>query len=96
MFFKNKTSRDKDYLAWIRTHSCQICGLKDETIASAHMGTGGKGIKASDYETLPLCYEHHMEEHAGRESFAGKYNIDIWREIAGFNGRYIVKLKNNG
>jgi len=81
-FFKKKTPRSEKYKAWIRKRSCVVCGLNDETMEAAHMATGGIGIKASDYYCLPLCYKHHMEEHAGRETFAEKYNLDVWKLIA--------------
>ena len=83
-FFKKKTPRSEKYKAWIREQPCVVpgCGRTGETIIPAHMATGGTGIKCSDYYMLPLCHDHHMEEHAGRETFAEKHNLDVWKLIA--------------
>jgi hypothetical protein len=90
-FFKNKTPRSEKYKAWIRTQPCVVCGRTGETIAPAHMATGGTSIKASDYYCLPLCYDHHAEEHRGHKTFAEKHNIDIGWKIAEHLEAYVVE-----
>jgi hypothetical protein len=73
------------YLAHIRKMPCLICGRRGVDPAHIRMGcieigkdyTGG-GEKSSDKWTLPLCREHHDEQHAhGNELlFWRKYNLD--------------------
>jgi hypothetical protein len=72
------------YLAHVRTLGCLICGAKAEP-AHIRMGcieasknpTGG-GEKSSDKWALPVCREHHDEQHdAGSEIlFWRKYKLD--------------------
>lgn len=93
-FFKEPIPRDKKYLAFIRQQPCLIYQCSADATAS-HMTTGGRGIKGSDYHALPLCHHHHnIEYHAGVETFYKKYPyIDKWKEIANYNGKYLVELK---
>ena len=43
-----------------------------------HVGTGGKGIKGSDYTALPLCREAHDFYHAkGLRAFEKKYGVNV-------------------
>jgi len=62
MLPKPTTSRDAQYLSWIRTLPCCMCG-KNSPSEAHHSKTGGTGIKASDYTAIPLCREHHQEWH---------------------------------
>lgn len=58
-------ARDAAYLAHVRTHYCVFCTLKADH-AHHHgkkSGGGGMGLKPSDYQTVPLCTEHHGEFH---------------------------------
>lgn len=73
----NKRPRVKDHahLAFIRTLKCCLCGKPGPDpahirSASALFGKRetGMGEKASDKWTVPLCREHHDEQHkAGNE-----------------------------
>jgi hypothetical protein len=65
--------RDLKYLNFIRNKPCVICGRKavphHESIS--HRGTG---IKASDFETIPLCPECHRKRHnEGKYTFWAKH-----------------------
>lgn len=62
---------DVQHLKFIRTLHCCICGKPDPDpahIRSANAIYGkretGKAEKASDKWTVPLCREHHDEQHA--------------------------------
>ena len=73
--FKKQTARSVEYLDYIRTLGCAICGQQAEP---HHAETGGVGMKCSDYKTIPLCRQHHDEIHRiGKLSFQRKYNVDI-------------------
>ncbi len=91
-FFKKKTPRSEEYRAWIRTHKCLVHGCQGKSEA-AHMATGGTSIKCSDYYCLPLCHDHHGEEHGGRETFAERHNLDIWKKIAEHMEAYLIEEK---
>lgn len=60
------------YKTWIRTHACRWCGSVDrvgsyQIHASHHnqstQGPSGTGRKASDFNTLPLCFRCHVAYH---------------------------------
>ena len=79
-FPKINPSRDKKYRAWVRTHPCLACSVSDETIADHHIHKLGTGIKCSDYETVPVCYDHHQEVEKSREDFERRYGLDLKEE----------------
>ena len=54
--------RDNNYLEFIRTLPCLMCG-DPHNIHAHHTKTGGMGIKASDYTAVPLCPHCHNEVH---------------------------------
>lgn len=81
--------RAPTYLAFVRRHHC-TCVEIDPTgcggeIEAAHVrrGTdGGIGMKPSDCYALPLCSEHHAEQHRiGEQSFEKKYRFSM-RQVA--------------
>ena len=73
--FKKQTARSVEYLDYIQTLGCAICGQQAEP---HHAETGGVGMKCSDYLTIPLCRQHHNEIHQiGKLTFQRKYGIDI-------------------
>ncbi len=72
--------KDNKHLEYIRSLPCCICG-EDTTVEAAHIRTGsqehekpytGKGEKPSDKWTVPLCGEHHRQQHSMKE-------MDFWR-----------------
>ena len=68
---KHVPFRSKDYLNFIRSRNCLICGAQPRSVAHHLMiwDTGGWGSKPSDLFCIPLCTEHHRMAHA--------YPIDI-------------------
>lgn len=79
-----KATRQKDeaHLALIRQLPCLCCGKPSEAahvrMASAiHGKQSGIGEKPSDMWALPLCHEHHMEQHReGENEFWARLKID--------------------
>jgi hypothetical protein len=78
--FKRPRVRAESHLDFIRTLPCVCCGNALQTEA-AHIRTGnlfygkrptGGGEKPSDVWTLPLCNNHHREQHTMNES-------EFWR-----------------
>ena len=62
-FFKEKATRSKKYLAYIRELDCFACG-KEGPSEPSHFGgkgkSGGMGLKADDLFTAPLCRTCHQ------------------------------------
>lgn len=65
-----KPARDRNYLARVRRLSCCVCSRGAQC---AHHSTVGRGMgqKASDYDSIPMCTEHHFDFHEGKGHFAG-------------------------
>ena len=65
---KIKRHRDPKFLKWIKGHPCIDC-QNPETVAHHILKhtDSGKGLKPSDYCTVPLCHAHHMDIHEGRK-----------------------------
>lgn len=64
--------RDEAYLAFIRRQPCLVPGCTRPAEAH-HFGRGGTALKCSDYETVPLCHEHHVHQwHGSRDGIPGK------------------------
>jgi hypothetical protein len=74
---RNPPQQDPDYLAWIRTRPCCVCG-EDTTVEAHHPRIGvGMAQKASDKWALPLCGRHHREVQAqGDRVFWASLGID--------------------
>jgi hypothetical protein len=77
---KAKTKAETEHMGRVASLGCIICG-KD---AEIHHITGGKSLsqRASHFEVLPLCFEHHSAQtplsfghtvHKGVKSFEKNY-----------------------
>lgn len=95
-------ARDRAYLAWIRRFGCVAC-LNSTIIApknplwddieAAHVGPiRGLGQKCSDYETIPLCEQHHRlgrdSQHRLQKKFFDHHGLDRAALISELNSRY--------
>lgn len=86
-FFRAPRAHDEEYLAYIRQQPCCICG-DNVSVEAAHLRVGligasvpkaatGMGEKSSDRWALPLCGDHHRQQHAMNErEFWASYGID--------------------
>jgi len=83
-FPKNPPARDKAHLAYVRLQICAVVGNDCGGVTeAAHIGVAGKGIKASDFLTVPLCTKHHIESHgAGVYTFQGNHGVSLWEVAA--------------
>jgi hypothetical protein len=72
--FRKPQEHNNPYLAWIRTQPCCLCGRTN--VEAAHIRTSslehgkehtGMQQKSSDRWALPLCHEHHVEQHGMNE-----------------------------
>jgi hypothetical protein len=83
--FKRPRIKNEKHLDFIRSLPCVCCGNNIQTEA-AHIRmvnqyygkeTTGMQTKPDDKWTLPLCGEHHREQHRGNElAFWRRYNVD--------------------
>ena len=48
--------RSPEFLKWVRSRGCYICGQPSEP---HHYCGSTQGLKSSDLLTLPVCREHH-------------------------------------
>lgn len=79
-FPKPVRQTDEDYLDYIRSLPCIVCGASPPSDPN-HIQTVGAG--GSDYGTLPMCRRCHDEFHRTfLYEFEAKHQINCWREVA--------------
>jgi hypothetical protein len=66
MAFK-KILRSKTHLQFVAEQGCCICGRTDVQSAHIRYTGAGVGMKPCDCFTVPLCIEHHQEQHSMNE-----------------------------
>lgn len=73
--------RNPGHLAWIRTLPCAVKGCCSKAIQAAHVRVetgGGMGMKPADAFSVPLCVEHHLEQHrVGHAAFDAAHMLDL-------------------
>jgi hypothetical protein len=82
MNFKTKRYENPEYLAFIRTKECIVCG--GDSMAHHYISVAAGG---SDLFTLPLCADHHTLggdsiHRLGKKSFPEHHRLDVWEEMA--------------
>jgi len=65
------------YTAYIKSQPCLICGKKAQASHQRILGSGGTSLKPHDVYQVPLCDEHHKEEHRGAITFWLKYYMSV-------------------
>jgi len=94
---KPKRIEDPDYLEWIESLSCMLCGragagFKEGKSDAHHIPPKGHGTmagKCDDKRAVPLCNDQHREYHQiGRDTFADKYGLAYEAIIEGLNALY--------
>ena len=77
--------RNPQYLAWLREQPCSIGGTCAGQVQACHVrrGTdGGMGLKPSDHYALPMCSQHHAEQHmSGEVTFERRHSVAM-KELA--------------
>lgn len=77
------TQSERRFLSALAEEGCALCrwlGLGISPAEIHHIRTGkGVGARASHYETIPLCYEHHRGQTGihglGRKRFEREYGV---------------------
>ena len=92
-----KPPRDAQYLAWIRTLPCAVCG-STLWIEASHTGPHGLSQKSSDYSAIPLCPKHHRTgsdsyHRLGPRKFAAAHNLEIRAIVSRLNLKPQVRLE---
>lgn len=73
----------KRHLARVVALGCMVCG---DSAVPHHIRSGtssGMGLKASDFQTIPLCNRHHttggygIAIHAGQEEWEKRYGTEL-------------------
>lgn len=79
---RNKTGKDKAYLAWLHTKPCSIDGCVQRAgseyfdrgiIEAAHVGPRGLSQKCPDREAIPLCRLHHRTGASSHHTLQKKF-----------------------
>jgi hypothetical protein len=76
-----KPNRDPEYLRWIRSLPCLVCG-STRYIEAAHTGPHGLGQKSPDSSAVPLCTRHHRTGNdsyhkLGPRQFCHVHNLEL-------------------
>jgi hypothetical protein len=92
-----KPPRNREYLAWIRTLPCVVCG-SERGIEASHTGPHGLGQKSSDYSAIPLCIKHHRTgsdsyHKLGPWKFSELHSLDIPAIARRLNVKPLVRLE---
>ena len=96
--------RDRGYLDWLRDECrCVVCVIlkmcyRDRRCASgsmpidpAHGPSAGMRLKGPDNEAIPLCRDHHNEQHQiGWPLFEAKYKFSREKEAATHYARWLI------
>lgn len=80
-----------EHLKFIRSLPCVVCSSR-RNIQAAHLRSinliygkreSGIGAKPNDAYSLPLCSEHHEQQHKGNElTFWASHNVDPFKTAA--------------
>ncbi len=59
--------RSKKHLQFISTKPCVLCGATNVQSAHIRFAGAGMGLKPCDSFVVPMCIEHHTEQHRMNE-----------------------------
>ena len=83
---KPPTKDEKDYLGRVARLGCIVCGAP---ACVHHIRAGmGMGMRASHYDTIPLCWDHHQGPH-GIHTLGTK----VWQKIYGYERELVERVK---
>lgn len=84
--------RSQSHLAFVRRFECIVnnsdCSGRIEAAHVRSSGEGGTGLKPGDEWSVPLCAQHHYEQHQiGESRFELRYGLDLKRIAEGLAKR---------
>lgn len=88
-----KPTEDPNYLRFLRSQCCCVCG-SFRGVQAAHFGPRGLSQKADVYQGLPLCWKDHQVgpnsyHKLGPVKFAGSHHLDVEALIEQHRALYI-------
>lgn len=88
---RRREREDRDYLAWVHTMPCAVCGRSDVTAHHEPLKGQGGGGDWSDRKTIPLCPEHHQD---GADSRHKLGSLSLFEETHGLSVSDIITELN--
>lgn len=89
---KEHFDRDGAFKSFVRSRPCLLSAWKNHECGGvtefAHLTTGGRGIKGSDYHGVNLCSNHHtaapgaFHKLGSVEAFDSVHGTNLWRTNA--------------
>ncbi len=97
MKIPTRPARHPQYLSWIRTHPCVVCGV-ERGIEASHTGPHGLGQKSPDTSAIPLCHRHHRSgadsyHRLGPRKFSEVHSLDIPAIVRRLNARPSIRIE---
>jgi hypothetical protein len=96
---KPSRRKDRKLLTGVKSHPCTACGSRRE-VDPAHVRGRGAGGGDEEWNVMPLCRLHHMEQTAmGWDRFAERHPL-IWLWLVkagwGFEGGKLRRVPKGG
>ena len=90
-FPKPKRIADPEYLDFVRSRGCIVCGGESD---AHHLTT--RAAFGSDYTCIPLCRIHHSELHQlGEKKFEERWRLrSVWWWSNRILASYVREVKN--
>lgn len=89
MNIRPETGDIPQHRQWVRGHACSVTGCCNRDIEAAHVRVdippkewfersekGGTSKKPHDKWCIPLCSDHHKEQHRGERTFSVVHKLD--------------------
>lgn len=92
--------KNKELLKTYKEKPCLVCGSLNQ-VSAHHIKTRGAGGDDSEWNLMPLCFNHHTEIHkTGLRIFANKYSLNSWLiskgwEFEGFTNKWKFYLHSS-
>lgn len=87
-----KPKKDRKHLERVKSLPCCVCGAyppSDVHHCKGHEFGTGAGLKASDYDTIPLCKAHHQSGPHGFHHMGKR----AWEEMFKPQTEYLKQIK---
>ncbi len=83
-----KRTKDPAYLAKVAQLPCVVCGVYGVHVH--HKTNAGFGMRASDYDTMPICSRHHQFGNYGEAIHSG---VKEWERLHGSQEQHIATTR---
>lgn len=76
---------ESDHCERVASTGCVVCmnqGIDSPLVEIHHIGNGAMGKRASNYQVLPLCFNHHrggghgVAVHAGKKTWEANFGTE--------------------